>query len=363
MKVLHVEGGRHYYGGGRQVVYLLEGLAKRGHRSTLVCPPGAEIIPHAAPFATVVPVRLGGDLDALQALRIARVIRGVRPDVVHVHSRRGVDLWGGLAAKWCGVPRVLSRRVDNTESALGAAKYGLYDRVITISQAIRTVLLRAGVPEGKVTCVRSALDPGPYLHIVDRDAFRREFQLPDGAVVAGVVAQLIQRKGHRHLLAALPNLVAEFPMLRVLVFGKGPLERALRASVQERRLTDVVRFAGFRDDLPKWLGGLDVLVHPAEIEGLGVSLLQAAAAGVPIVASNAGGMPEAVADGETGVLTPPGDVAALTAALGGLLRDGDLRRRLGEAGRRRIVAEFSIEAMVEGNAGEYARVVGGASTR
>ncbi len=336
----------------------MEGLASRGHTNVLACPVEAEIAGHAKAFAAVEPMRMGGDADVGVAFRLASLFRRERPDVVHVHSRRGADVWGGVAARMCGVPCVVSRRVDNREAALWArAKYGMYDHVVTISEEIRRVLLSEGLRPEKVTCVRSAVDAGPYLHAVDRAAFAREFGVPEGALVVGIVAQLIQRKGHRYLIEAIAGLTREFPTMRLVIFGKGPLERAIRASVQERRLDDVVRFAGFRDDLPKWLGGVDVLVHPAEIEGLGVALLQASAAGVPIVTSRAGGMPEAVVDGVTGVLAEVGDVAGIAAALRGLLADGELRQRLGEAGRARILAEFSISAMIEGNERVYGELL------
>jgi glycosyltransferase involved in cell wall biosynthesis len=114
-----------------------------------------------------------------------------------------------------------------------------------------------------------------------------------------------------------------------------------------------VRLAGFREDLPGVLPCLDLVVHPATMEGLGVSLLQAASAGVPIVASNAGGMPEAVRDGLNGLLVPPGDVAALGAAVGRLLRQPALAKRMGRAGRVLMRSEFSIDVMVEGNLTVY----------
>jgi glycosyltransferase involved in cell wall biosynthesis len=116
-------------------------------------------------------------------------------------------------------------------------------------------------------------------------------------------------------------------------------------------------FMGFRSDLADWLGGLDILVHPADMEGLGIALLQAAAAGLPIVASRAGGMPEIVHDGETGILVPPGDVAALTAAILRLLGDSGLRERLGAAGRALVLGEFSVDAMCAGNLAVYRRVL------
>lgn len=359
MKILHVEAGKHLYGGARQVLYIVEGLAARGVDNLLACPAGSEMSRQQPVGARVLAMKMGGDGDIGLVLRLARLIRAERPDLVHLHSRRGADTWGGLAAKLAGVPCVLSRRVDNPESRLAVAlKYRLYDHVITISEGIRQVLLCEGLAPQKVSCVRSAVDAAPYLVPVDRAAFRAEFGLPPDALVAGVVAQLIPRKGHRYLLAALPGLLERHPDLQVLIFGQGPLEAELRAEVESRHLAAAVRFTGFRHDLPRWLGGLDMLIHPADMEGLGVSLLQASAAGVPIVTSRAGGLPEAVQDGVTGILCPPGDVAALAAAIDRLAGDAALRTRFGAAGRARILAEFSIAAMVDGNLAIYRQVLG-----
>ncbi len=358
MKVLHVEAGKHYYGGARQVAYIIEGLARRGVDNLLACPPGAGIAAACAGHAQVVEMKMGGDADIGMALRLAALIRRERPDIVHLHSRRGADLWGGLAAKLSGVPCVLSRRVDNPEPRwLVALKYRLYDHVITISEGIRQVLLAEGLAPARVSCVRSAVDASPYLAPVDAAAFRAEFGLPADARVIGVVAQLIARKGHRYVIEAMASLRARHPDVRVIFFGQGPLREALEAEVAQCGLTGVIRFAGFRTDLPRWLGGLDILAHPADMEGLGVSLLQASAAAVPIVTSRAGGLPEAVADGVSGLLIAPGDVPALTAALARLLDDAALRRRLGEAGRARILEQFSVDAMVEGNLALYRRLL------
>jgi glycosyltransferase involved in cell wall biosynthesis len=358
MKILHVEAGKHLYGGARQVLYIAEGLAARGIDNLLACPTGSEMARHQPAGVRVLPMKMDGDGDIGLAFRLASLIRTARPDLVHLHSRRGADTWGGLAAKLAGVPCVLSRRVDNPESRLAVAiKYRLYDHVITISEGIRQVLLSEGLAPGKVSCVRSAVDATPYLAPVDGVVFRAEFGLPADALVAGVVAQMIPRKGHRYLFAALPALLEEHPRLHVLIFGQGPLAAELKAEVARRGLGEVVRFPGFRHDLPRWVGGLDMLIHPADMEGLGVSLLQASAAAVPIVTSRAGGLPEAVLDGVTGILCPPGDVAALGAAVSRLAGDAALRQRYGAAGRARILAEFSIDAMVAGNLQVYRQVL------
>jgi glycosyltransferase involved in cell wall biosynthesis len=168
-----------------------------------------------------------------------------------------------------------------------------------------------------------------------------------------VVAQLIPRKGHRYLLQVMPELLEAFPNLRLLLFGQGPEEARLRAQVEALALSDRVSFAGFRTDLPKILPCLDLLVHPALMEGLGISLLQAAGAGVPIVAVAAGGMPEIVRDGVNGLLVPPADSQVLAAAIKRLLAEPELRHRFGAAGRELVQQEFSVEHMVAGNLQVY----------
>ncbi len=358
MKILHVEAGKHYYGGARQVAYIIEGLAERGVDNILACPLNAEIAAAVGSAAKIHEIGMKGDADAGMAFRLAKLIRLEKPDLVHLHSRRGADLWGGVAARMAGVPCVLSRRVDNPEARwLVALKYRLYDHVITISEGIRDVLLAEGVNPEKVSCVRSAVDAMPYLQPVDKSAFRRKFDLPENALVVGMVAQLIQRKGHRYLLEAVRVLRRDYPDLRIVLFGQGPLRDELEQAVAADGLSDIVRFAGFRKDLPKWLGGLDILAHPADMEGLGVSLLQASAAAVPIIASRAGGMPEAVLNGVTGMIIAPGDVPALTASLRRLLDDSALRLNMGQAGRKRILQEFSIAAMIAGNLAVYNAVL------
>lgn len=358
MKILHVETGQHLYGGAQQVAFLLRGLAGRGVDCVLVCPPGAAIGQHfAGSTVRVIEVPCSGDADLGFVLRLRRVVRRERPDAVHLHSRRGADVLGAVAAKLAGRPCVLSRRVDNPESRLWVAlKYRLHDRVIAISQGIADVLAAEGVPASKLRVVRSSLDPKPWQQAEPRAAFAREFGVPEDALLIGVVAQLIERKGHRVLFEALRAL-PQREGLRLICFGQGPLREALEREAAD--LGDTVRFAGFRKDLNRWVGALDVLAHPALMEGLGVSLLQASAAGVPIIACRAGGMPEAVADGFSGLIVKPGDAGELAAALRRLIEDPELRRRLGAQGRARIEREFSVEQMVEGNLAVYREILGG----
>lgn len=349
MKILHVETGRHYYGGPQQVVYLVSALIERGHDCTLVCPPGSGIDSEAR--ARAIPVRnlfCAGDLDLPFAYRLTQYINETQPDLVHCHSRRGADVLGGLAASFADVPAVVSRRVDNTEMKLTAAlRYRPFAKVIAISNAIANVLRDIGVDDDRLIVIRSSVDAKAFAAPVDRREFCAEFGVPSDAFILAAAGQLIERKGHRFLLEALQDFPHSHPPFRLIVFGEGPLESALKKQAGELGLADHVQFAGFRDDLDRYVGAFDLFVHPALAEGLGVATLKAQAAGVPVVGFDAGGLSEAVANGETGLLVPPEDVDALSEAIATMIDDDALRERCGARGRERMQSEFSIETMVD----------------
>lgn len=354
MKVLHIEAGRFLYGGAQQVAWLTHGLAQRGVQNVLVCPEDGEI-QHAVAESTVIhAIPMRGDLDFGLIARLIKIIRTESPDVVHIHSRRGADVFGGIAARLSGVPCVLSRRVDNPEPRwLAPLKYRLYQRVVVISEAIGRVLVECGVDPSLITTVRSAVDAKNYDLPVDRQWFQREFSLPANEVTLGVVAQLIPRKGHRYLLQILPDLLLAYPNLHVLIFGQGPLQGELAAEVSRGEFDGRVQMAGFRDDLRRVMPNLYAVVHPAEKEGLGVALLQASACGVPVIAAKAGGIPEIVLHDQNGLTLEIGDVSRLHQHIDILVSDAALRDRLGEQGRLLANSAFSIDAMVEGNLAVY----------
>lgn len=354
MKILHVEGGSRLYGGAQQVLYLLEGLAKRGQSNLLACPAGSALAARAASFAEVHPMPMGGDLDLTTLWRLRRLIAATKPDLIHLHSRIGVDVMGGLAALGSGIPVVHTRRVDNPEPGIPARlKYRLHDRVVAISEGIGEVLRGVGVSPGKLRVVRSAVMVEHWQRRCDRAAVLGRLGLAEDRLLIGVIAQLIPRKGHALLLDVLAQRSERLPPLWLLFFGEGRERQGLGRQIDELGLGDRVRLEGFRDDLRQIVPCLDLVVHPATMEGLGVSLLQSTAAGVPILASAAGGIPEVVRDGENGLLVPPRDHKALGDALERLLGDGSLRRRLGDAGRELARRELSVDAMVEGNLAVY----------
>ena len=359
LKLVHVEAGRHLYGGAQQVVYLLEQLQALGHDNVLVCPPGAAVADAAGALDVPVwPLGPGGDLDFGFSTRLAARLADHRPDLLHLHSRRGADLWGARAGHRAGVPVVVSRRVDNPEPRwLSALRYRHADRIVTISDGIRAVLEAGGVAADRLRVVRSAVDPAPFRDPAPAADFHARFGLDPARPVAAVIAQLIPRKGHRVLIEALVRLGHRAAGLQVLCLGRGPEQSALQGRIDAAGLGARVKLAGFVVDLPRWLAHFDFVVHPALMEGLGVSLLQASASGVPVIATRAGGMPEAVRDGVNGLLVSPGNVVELATAVGRLLEDPALRERLGAGGRALIDAEFSTAAMAQGNLAVYRELV------
>jgi len=359
MKILHVETGRHLYGGPQQVIYLARALRDLGHDNLIVCPPGSGI--DNAARAQALPVRnlfCAGDLDLPFAYRLTQFIGQIKPDIVHCHSRRGADVLGGLAASFADVPAVVSRRVDNTEIRLVAAlRYRPFRKVIAISEAIARELRDRGVEEERLAIIRSAVDVDRFERGADCTGFRREFGVPDGALLIAAAGQLIPRKGHRYLLQAAAELRADHPEFRVLIFGDGYLRKQLQPQAQPLGVADVVTLAGFREDLDDFVGCFDIFVHPALAEGLGVAALKASAAGVPVVGFEAGGLGEAVVHDETGILVPPQDAAALRTAIAALMDDESLRTRLGGAGKKRMREHFSIATMAEKHVVLYESVI------
>ena len=364
MRVVHLESGRHLYGGAQQVCDLMAGLAGQGIDNVLVCPRDSAIAHRVGGMrkvAKVIEIPMGGELDFSLPARLRTLLASRRPDLLHVHSRRGADRFGGWNARWAGVPAVLTRRVDSAEfKALAHLKYKPYAAIIAISRAIEAQLKdNVGLAPHRVHYVASGVDTDRYRPTEARGRLGEVFGLSADTVKIGVVAQLISRKGHEQLFSVLPELIAAHPDVEVLCFGQGPLQTELQDRIRSLALTTHVRLVGFRDDLTELLPELDCLVHPAQREGLGVAVLEAMSCGVPVVITAVGGLVDIVEHDVNGLLVAPDDDRALSAALRRIVQQRALRRRLGAAGRQRIEEAFSVDAMTKGNLAVYRQVLKG----
>jgi glycosyltransferase involved in cell wall biosynthesis len=249
--------------------------------------------------------------------------------------------------------------VDAPESRLWARlKYRPYSRIVALSRAIEAQLGASGIEPARIVRIPSAVDGQRYRP--DERARARlleRFGLPADAVLVGVVAQLIPRKRHALLLAELPALVRREPRMRVLCFGRGPLEMTLRSQIAALGLERHALLPGYRADLPALLPGLDVLVHPAEREGLGVAVLEAASCALPVVAAAAGGVVDVLEHGRTGLLFPANDGGALAAQLLALIADPVQRRRLGDNARAHVAQRFDVAALADAHVALYSAIL------
>ncbi len=346
MKILHLETGRHFYGGPLQVYYLIRELELRGVDNILVCPRNSAIAEKCRDLCLVIECEYRGDLDFSFPFKLTKIIRKNRIDILHIHSRKGADYWGAFAAKWAQIPAVLSRRVDNREPRwLAKWKYRQFNCVLAVSNEIKTILVSEGVDAKKIITVYDAVDTQRYQPNSNSGYLSTHFNIDDFSCVIAIVAQLIERKGHRYLFDCVKLLREENRDIKVLVLGRGPLESDLKAYCQAIEIQESIIFCGFREDLDRLLPDVDILVHPALKEGLGVAILQGSACGLPIVASAVGGIKEVIIHDKTGVLVEPASSSQLAKALTFLIDQPRLRQQLASNARERMMSSFSIKKM------------------
>ena len=359
MSVIHLEMGRHLNGGSLQVLYLAQGLQERGVHSVVMVPKGSEVAGAARKrWLRVEEFPYRGEGDVVSVARLAWRFSRADVEMVHLHSRRGADTLGALAAKVARAPVIMTRRVEYRDIAwIVGAKYGLYRHVVAISAAVRDMLVDQGVPPEKISLVRSAVDASDWQEPGSTAERNREFGLEPGVPAGAMVAQFVSIKGHWVLIDALAILKRRGFTPTIVLFGRGRLKKSVATLAEVAGVAGQIRFAGFRHDLHLWLGSFDFCVHPAFREGLGVAVLQAGAAGIPVVGARSGGIPEIIDDGRTGLLCPPGDAGALATALADIIEDPAGARAMGRSARDRIEALFSVSAMVEGNLDVYREVV------
>ena len=299
-----------------------------------------------------VPVEVIDETDDELAVReLAAWLRREEIDLVHAHMFRA-EVIGTRAAVAAGtgviVATVHSSRVRSPEDVrLLASLTPSMDRLIVPSEAIERKVRSEGRDSARFAVVPNGIDLSRFSGPVRPCALRGEFISPS-APLLGVVARLEPEKGHRFLIDAMPAVLRAVPETWLAVIGEGSEARALRsraaslAAAVARRIV----FTGRRDDVSALTADLTVAVLPSLREAQGISLLEAMARRVPVVASDVGGIPEVVTDGVDGRLVPPGDPVALAGAIVELLRDPDLRRRLGDAGHATVAERFSIDAQV-----------------
>ena len=360
LNILHVDPERNWGGGEVQVLGLTTYLNHIGHRSVVASDPRGILsrrLTQAGLPASVLTVR--NDLDILAGVRLRRLVRTEGFQAVHFHTARAHALSPWLSG--LPVKRVVTRRMDYRVRP-GLITHLLYnksvDAVVAISQGVQSALQTGGVSSSRIRIISSGIDTARFAIMADRRAQQRAAQgiAPDEYVVLAVGA-LAERKGHHTLLQAAAHLRQKGIQPRYLICGDGPLRATLESETQTLGLTESVQFLGFCSDIVNYLAVADVLVHVPLWEGLGVAVIEALAAGLPVVASSVGGIPELIEDGHSGLLVPPQEPTALAAAIERVVHNLPWTKTLGGHGQSFVRSHYDVTVMAQANEALYYKLL------
>ncbi len=355
VNVLHLDTGQEWRGGQGQVLLLMRGLRSRGHASVLLA--RGELLERArADGFRALEWRPRGDGDPRGLMAVLSALGRWRSDLIHGHTAHAHAhaALGGLVVRR---PVVVSRRVGFPvgRHLFSWIKYRLpIDRYVCVSHHVRDVMVRSGIDAERLSVVPSGLElPDPCLGgagVVDPDhpgsELRRIIGAPPRAPVVGIVASLSAEKNHRVLLGAASRVIQFVPHVHFVLVGEGERRQAIERERARLGLEPRVHLLGFREDVRELIAQFTIFVLPSSHEGMGTSLLEAQALGVPIVASRVGGIPEVVTDGVTGRLVEAGDAEGLATALIETLQQPERSAEWAARGRESVRA-LSADRMVE----------------
>jgi glycosyltransferase involved in cell wall biosynthesis len=356
LRIVHSEAATSFGGQEGRIFKEMHAMRERGHEVEAICQPDAQLAARlsAAGFG-VHTLPMDGVPNYLKGvLRIRSLLRRGRYDVLNTHSRRDTVI-AAAAGRLAGTPLIV--RTRHLSSRVGSlwSYTGLPHCVITVSDHVRRHLMERGVPAARVATVYSPIVlPPPVEHSTLRD----ELGLADSDVVVGCVAVMRATKGHRDLIDAMLPLMRARPAVHLVFVGGGsPVFEQTQAYIAELGMQARIHLMGMRSDVPNLLAGFDIFALATRQEASGTVFVEAQASGLPVVGTDVGGVAEMMRAGQTGLLVPLDDRAALSGALERLIDDPDLRRSMGRAGRDLVRGEgmFSPERLAERTEEVYLR--------
>ena len=366
LRILHVDPELDWGGGEAQVFELTRYLHRKGHFSRVATPPTGMLATRmqreSLPFE---PLSVRNNLDGFAGLRLRSLTKAGRYDLIHFHTSRAHALCPWLYR--LPLARLVTKRMDYAvaRNPITTAMYiKSVDMVIAISPAVRATLITAGVPRQSIRLIPSGINTSLFApNLEARKHVRTKHGIKPETTVVLSVGGLVKRKSHKTLIDAAARVTSSLHFQKsttdtaslphYIVCGRGPLENELKTQVDGLGLAPFFHFAGFCADIPSYLAAADIFVHVPTFEGLGVSVIEALAAGLPVACSRVGGIPELVTHDQSGLLVPPQDPACLETALLRLLNNPGWARSVGAIGQKLVRHKFGIETTVRANESLY----------
>jgi len=351
VNICFVNSLRTFGGGERWLLEAAAGLSSRGHAVTVAARAESALAARARRTGyDTLELPMLGDGDPTSIFPLANWFRSTRCDVASVNVQRAVRV-GAVAARFARVPGVVERRgllFPVKPSALNRFVYGrLVTRVIANCATIAEDLATGGVvPADRIVVIPNGIDPA-RVTAGEEEKLRAELCLSGEAPLVVVIGRLVPDKGHEVALAAFAKIVRSEPRARLLIAGTGKLKQQLRAMAEEMLPEGSCRFLGHRNDVDAVLAAGSVVLVSSFREGMPHVILEAMAAGTPIVATGVAGIPEMIRNGRDGFLVEPGDPDAAADAVLRVLSDRERASAMAESARRRVQEEFSLDIMID----------------
>ena len=343
MKIIHVSTATSWRGGEQQIAYLLTGLREAGVQQMVICPAGSPLMQYCREnnFAYISYVKKSS-LGLFTARKVARLCKQDNNIIVHAHdSHAHTMVWLSGVLFSNKAPIIVHRRVDfpvkDSWFSLKKYNYGGIKRFICVSNAIREVLIKAlKIPE-KAIVIHSGINLQRFEKVQNQHLLRKEFGLTKDHFLVGNVAALADHKDYPTFLQTAALVCQEDDRFRFIIIGEGELRPEIEQFIADHDLSNRVFMTGFRRNVPQLLPDLDILFMPSKLEGLGTSVLDAFASGIPVVSTFAGGIPELVTHEVSGLLAQPGDYRQLADHIRRLADDDVLRAKLVQNASTRVM--------------------------
>jgi glycosyltransferase involved in cell wall biosynthesis len=360
--ILQIDKQSHLTGQTMRTLLEAHELSKRGYRVILACQPNSFLERNGRERSLeILPLRMNYFLPSL--IKLSFFLRRNNVDLMNAHGYPDHFLCA-VARKITGVTALVRTKHNHVPLKSGALSRYLYgtltSRIVAISEHIREVLIQSGLKPEQVTTIRTAINLSQFAPCEKNQQLLKELNFPPECAIIGIVARLTERKGFKNLFEAVKLLIDEGRNLRCLVVGGGASTEkiaALNNHAASLGISPYILLTGRRSDIPDILSLLDVFILPSLAEGLGRSMLEAMAAGRPIVATTVGGIPEAIEDGKSGLLVPPDDSRALAQAIALLLDNPEKAQELGRASRKRAELLFDQTKMIDGICALYEELI------